>query len=329
MVVKLKSKLGFNGLRRFSKMFVLPVLVALFMGVSMASAATPTTVGQGANLDSTQPSIKVAVVAYMPTVAYGGLVLYGYTVTNTGTVPLSNVTLADDKCQPVTRVTGDTNLDGILNDSSESWIYSCSTSLTTDTTNTATATGTYNGITATATSTAHVTVGLPTATTPVTPLVTPPRALPSKVVQLPVRLKIPKLKINAAVQYVGLTSGGAMDVPKGASFRADVAWYKLGARPGETGTAVISGHSGRIPGPATIFNNLQKLQKGDLLYVQDSKGKSIAFVVQQSRIYSPNADAPEVFSSTSGTHLNLITCIWNKSAKAFTTRIVVFADIKQ
>lgn len=314
-------------------MFALPVLVALSMGVSTAYAVTPTTMGHGANIDSAQPSIKVAVVANMPAIAYGGFVVYGYTVTNTGTVPLSNVTVADDKCQPISRAFGDTNLNGILDANGESWMYACATFLTTSTVDIATVTGTYNGITATATDTASVTIAPSPVTAPGTPTVTPAlvptRVPPSQAAPLPVRLKIPKLKINAAIQYVGLTSAGAMDVPGGRAFRADVAWYKLGPRPGETGTAVIDGHSGRNPGPATVFDNLEKLKKGDELYVQDGKGKTITFVVRESRSYSPTANAPEVFSSVTGTHLNLITCIWNQSAKAFTKRYVVFADLKQ
>ena len=332
MVVKRQSKPESRGPRRFSTRFALPLLVALSMGVSTAYAVTPTTAGQGANIDSAQPSIKVAVVPNLPAIAYGGLIVYGYTVTNTGTVPLSNVTIADDKCQPISPPYGGTNLNGILSANGESWMYACATYLTTNTVDTATVTGTYSGVTVSATDSASVTVGPPPVTAPGTPTVTPPfvptRVPPSKAAPLPVRLKIPKLKINASIQYVGLTSSGALDVPGGRAFRSDVAWYKSGPRPGENGTAVIDGHSGRNPGPATVFDNLQKLQKGDTLLVQDGNGKSLTFVVREGRSYSPNANAPEVFSSLTGTHLNLITCIWNQSAKAFTKRYVVFADLQ-
>ena len=58
---------------------------------------------------------------------------------------------------------------------------------------------------------------------------------------LPVRLKIPSISINAAVNYVGLTPEGEMDVPKNPP---DVAWFDIGPRPGENGSAVIDGHSG-------------------------------------------------------------------------------------
>jgi len=146
--------------------------------------------------------------------------------------------------------------------------------------------------------------------------------------KLPVRLKIPRIKVNAAIQYVGLTDSGAVGVPKG---RADVAWYKLGPRPGAIGSAVIVGHTGQKPGPATVFDNLPKLRKGDVLYVQDAKGKSISFVVRQVRTYAPDAIVPEVFISASGVHLNLVTCegVWSNAEHGFTKRLVVFTDLKK
>ncbi len=72
----------------------------------------------------------------------GGDVTYTYKVTNTGTVPLSNVGLSDDKCSPVTLVGGDVNSNEML-DLTETWTYTCDASLTETTTNVATATGYY------------------------------------------------------------------------------------------------------------------------------------------------------------------------------------------
>lgn len=143
---------------------------------------------------------------------------------------------------------------------------------------------------------------------------------------LPVRLKISGINVDAAVEPVGLTSAGLMDVPK--DF-ADVAWYNLGQRPGENGSAVIAGHYGLKNGKAPAFDNLHKLIPGDKLYVADDKGAIISFVVRERRSYDPNADASAVFGSNDGrSHLNLITCegVWDKVTKSYPKRLVVFTD---
>ena len=144
--------------------------------------------------------------------------------------------------------------------------------------------------------------------------------------ELPVRLKIPRINVNATVEYVGLTSDGAMDVPKGPS---NAAWFDLGPRPGENGSAVIDGHSGWKNGIPAVFDNLYKLQRGDKIYVQNEKGATITFVVREIRSYNPNADAGDVFNSSDGkAHLNLITCggVWNAIKKTHSERLVVFTD---
>lgn len=80
-------------------------------------------------------------------ISRGGTITYTETITNPGTEPLSHVTLTDDKCEPMDYISGDTNGDELL-DPSESWIYTCESTLTKTTTNTATATGEANGLTA-------------------------------------------------------------------------------------------------------------------------------------------------------------------------------------
>jgi uncharacterized repeat protein (TIGR01451 family) len=90
-----------------------------------------------------------------------GNVTYTYTLHNTGTIPLTNVTMVDNSCAPLTLVSGDTNSDSKL-DVTETWIYTCKTNLTKTTTNTVTATGWANGISATDVALATVVVGAPT-----------------------------------------------------------------------------------------------------------------------------------------------------------------------
>lgn len=77
----------------------------------------------------------------------GGEVMYAYTVTNPGAVSMHNVSVADDKCAPVYRTSGDANVNNLL-DPGESWVYACRTNISVSTRNTATARGDANGITA-------------------------------------------------------------------------------------------------------------------------------------------------------------------------------------
>lgn len=144
---------------------------------------------------------------------------------------------------------------------------------------------------------------------------------------LPLRLKIPGINVDAAVEYVGLTSNGEMGVPKSPD---DVAWFELGPRPGDNGSAVIAGHYGTWKnGKASVFDNLYKLREGDKLYIEDDRGVIISFVVRESRRYDPNADASDVFDPNDGKpHLNLVTCegVWDEVSKSYSKRLVVFTD---
>ena len=142
----------------------------------------------------------------------------------------------------------------------------------------------------------------------------------------PVKLKIPKINVNATVEYLGLTPDGAMDSPKGP---APAGWYNLGPKPGEIGSSVIDGHSGWKGGIPAVFDNLNKLKIGDKVYVLNDMGVITTFVVRKVEVYSPNADASDVFASNDGkSHLNLITCtgFWNKILKSHSSRLVVFTD---
>lgn len=90
----------------------------------------------------------------------GGTITYTNIVTNPGTVPLSNVNLKDDKCTPVSYVSGDTNGDLML-DPTEAWAYICQTNLTRTTTNTVIAEGSANGMIARDLAIATVVVSVP------------------------------------------------------------------------------------------------------------------------------------------------------------------------
>jgi uncharacterized repeat protein (TIGR01451 family) len=149
------------------------------------NTATATGQFQGQTVqDTAQAVVTVAPTPHSPAIAIaksanptslpagGGSVTYTYTVTNPGLPVLSNVTVTDDKCAPVTYVSGDANGNSML-DHGETWTYTCTTTITVTTTNTATATGTNDGNTVSDTDQATVTVPTPTPTLTPTPTSTP------------------------------------------------------------------------------------------------------------------------------------------------------------
>jgi len=143
---------------------------------------------------------------------------------------------------------------------------------------------------------------------------------------LPVRLTIPKINVNAVVNHVGLTSDGAVDVPKDAS---TVAWYNLGPYPGEKGSAIIDGHFSWKNNLPAVFDNLHKLKKGDKLFVEDAQGIITTFVVRELKTYGEKQNASAIFNANDDkAHLNLITCqgVWNKAKKSYSDRLIVFTD---
>ncbi len=152
-----------------------------------------------------------------------------------------------------------------------------------------------------------------------------PIAVPTGI-GVPVRIKIPIIRVNAAIRSVGLAKDGSMGVP---AIPRDTAWYMLGPKPGETGSAVIAGHVNWLYGATGAFERLKNLKRGDQITVEDENGAAVSFVVREMRKLDAGADAAGVFISQDGkAHLNLVTCagVWNKRARQYTQRLVVFAD---
>lgn len=108
--------------------------------------------------DPADPGIHVEKSADPTTLDFGGgPVTYTYLVTNTGNVPLSNVTIDDDKCSQITGPTGDGSPTGVL-ELEETWTYECTMDVGTTTTNVVDVTGTFEDVTVDDSDQATVTV---------------------------------------------------------------------------------------------------------------------------------------------------------------------------
>jgi len=143
---------------------------------------------------------------------------------------------------------------------------------------------------------------------------------------LPKLLEIPRIKINASVQSVGLNSKNEMDVP---SNDWDVAWYNLGTKPGKIGSAVIAGHLDNRFGKPAVFWNLGELEIGDDIFVVDGNNNKKRFQVISSEKYETGtAPLEKIFGANDGIYLNLITCggVWDRTKDNYSERFVVFAE---
>jgi hypothetical protein len=144
----------------------------------------------------------------------------------------------------------------------------------------------------------------------------------------PTRLRIPALGVDAAIEDVGLTSDGAMDVPKDYD---NTAWYAPGTRPGDVGNAAIAGHVDSKTGPA-VFWELPTLKPGDAIFVVGDDGAERRFVVTGRESYQ-RADAPldRIFGPTTARQLNLITCdpssTFDRSRGGYASNVVIYAAL--
>ena len=160
---------------------------------------------------------------------------------------------------------------------------------------------------------------------------TPPSDMPLPPAPLanPVRLLVPAIGINAAIESLGILTNGSMATPTLHPWD-DTGWYNMGPHPGEKGSAVIDGHLDRPGGYPAIFWNLRNLRPGDTVTIVDAAGKKLTFLVNRVVAYQPLA-APlqDIFGNENGTFLNLITCAgdWIPSQHQTTLRLVVYTTL--
>jgi uncharacterized repeat protein (TIGR01451 family) len=121
----------------------------------------PASGGGGSYYDPVPPLIDLVKVPNPLALPEGsGTVEYTYTLENIGTVPVNDITIVGDTCSPITLISGDVHDDARL-DVGETWVYTCSATLTETHTNIVTAIGWANGISATDIANATVVVGVP------------------------------------------------------------------------------------------------------------------------------------------------------------------------
>ncbi|MCF6526033.1 class F sortase [Streptomyces sp. JJ36] len=142
----------------------------------------------------------------------------------------------------------------------------------------------------------------------------------------PVRVSIPSLGVDSALERLGRQSDGAMETPQDPGLAG---WYTPGPAPGEQGPAVISGHV-TWNGEQAVFYRLGELGAGDRIEVAREDGRTAEFAVDRVARY-PKADFPtlEVYGNLDHAGLRLITCggDYDPERHYYSDNVVVFASL--
>ena len=140
----------------------------------------------------------------------------------------------------------------------------------------------------------------------------------------PAELLIPALNVHRAVEGVGASRSGVMNLPVNAW---NAGWYNRGPIPGAPGDAVIEGHAG-YPDQPMIFGKLATLRAGDqIVVVLADKSQRLFVVVSTSSV--PVGFAPPGLGSPYGApRLTLITCSgdFDDTSKTYSKRLVLQAS---
>jgi len=141
----------------------------------------------------------------------------------------------------------------------------------------------------------------------------------------PVRLVISAINVDARIEARGLDANRSLATPT--DFH-DVAWYKLGPKPGDPGNAVMNGHVNWWTGDA-VFTHLSRLRAGDEIRIVRADGGVVVFTVTGKRTVDANARVASLFAPSKQATLTLITCtgIWNPLTQSDTQRLLVSAAL--
>jgi len=140
-------------------------------------------------------------------------------------------------------------------------------------------------------------------------------------------LEIPFLNIKVPIIFEPTTNEDGIYK----SLEQGVVHYSATPRPGQSGTAIILGHSSAYPWYrgkyGSVFSQISKLKNGDIINIKNSNGQVFSYRVSRSIIFSPKTDNDfelRELETTSGSSIVLMTC-WPVGTNA--KRIAVRADL--
>ncbi|MFE7603445.1 class F sortase [Streptomyces sp. NPDC057494] len=144
----------------------------------------------------------------------------------------------------------------------------------------------------------------------------------------PIRLRIPKIRVDAPFTGLKIGPTGALDPPPADDTNL-VGWQSSGISPGQRGTAIVAGHLDTKTSPA-VFARLSELSPGDSFEVDRDDGTTAVFLIDSVENFHKD-DFPDkrVYEDTPDALVRLITCAgaYNRTARDYTENLVVFAHL--
>lgn len=122
----------------------------------------------------------------------------------------------------------------------------------------------------------------------------------------PVRLEVPALGVDTAVDPVGVEPDGQMTIPAEVD---RVGWYRFGPAPGDAGSAVIAGHVDDREQGLGAMAPLREAEVGAEIVVTEAAGTAQRWqVVSRELIQKQVLPLDRLFARDGPPRLTLITC---------------------
>ena len=168
--------------------------------------------------------------------------------------------------------------------------------------------------------------GPPTDWSAVPTAETPPSAPPMPP-SPPIRIRIPKIGVDALVTPVDLNAAGQLPAPPNGNTNL-VGWYARSTTPGSTGNAVIDGHVDTKAGPA-VFWALGALHRLDTVDITRADRATAEFTIDAIEVYEKAGFPSErVYGDTERPELRLLTCGGGyRKGTGYLGNVVVFAHL--
>lgn len=122
----------------------------------------------------------------------------------------------------------------------------------------------------------------------------------------PLRVRLPRLRLSARVQAVGVDARGRTEIP---ADPAAAGWYRHGPAPGApAGSAVLVGHVDSRSGELGAFAALYDIRADDTVMVAREAAEPVRYRVTARRTVPEQDLPPSVFRRDGRPVLTLITC---------------------